>query len=120
MRAFGFTLVAGAALASLGFVRVLQPTTPAMTAFLSAWLVLPYAVLAVILTLSKKERPAAPVMVAALVATGGLLFLTAVIFVYPDPQGSIGVLFTPIYQLVAIAVLLPLTQWVVKRAGGHT
>lgn len=120
MRALGFTLLAGAALASLVFVRILQPTTGGMTAFLSAWLLLPHAVLAVILALSTRDRRAATasVVVALLVAAGGLLWLTAVIFVYPDPQGGIAVFFTPIYQGVAIGVLMPIARWVVKRVSG--
>ena len=117
MRAVGFTVLAGAAVASLVFVRILEPTTLAMTAFLSGWLLLPYAVLTLILTLSAKERPAAPVMVAVLVAAGGVLFLTAVIFVYPDPQGGIAVLFTPIYQGLAIAVLVPIAGWLGKKVS---
>lgn len=119
MKALGFTVLAGAAVASLVFVRILEPTTLAMTAFLSGWLLLPYAVLALILALSAKERPAAiaSVVVTLLVVGGGLLLLTAVIFVYPDPQGGIAVLFTPIYQALAIAVLLPLARWLVKKVS---
>jgi hypothetical protein len=119
LRAVGFTLVAGAALASLMFVRVLLPTTVGTAVFLSAWLLLPYVVLALILALSTKERRAATAafMVALLVAAGGLLWLTVVIFVRPDPQGGIGVVFTPIYQLVATGVLLPIARWLVNKVS---
>jgi hypothetical protein len=117
MRSAGYTVLAGAAVTSLLFVRILEPTTLAITAFLSGWLLLPYAVLALILALSAQERSTAMtcVLTAMLVAAGGLLFLTGVIFVYPDPQGGIAVLFTPIYQALSIAVLLPLTRWLVKK-----
>ena len=66
-----------------------------------------------LLMYAAKERASgiANVTVAVLVAGGGLLFLTDIIFLRPDPQGGIAVLFTPIYQAFGIALLLPACKW---------
>lgn len=116
MRAVGYIVLAAAASISLVFVNILKPTSVGATAFFSAWLVLPYVVLA-LLIYAAKERASmvANVTVAVLVAGGGLLFLTDVIFLRPDPQGGIGVLFTPIYQAIGIALLLPACQWLAGK-----
>lgn len=45
-------------------------------------------------------------LVAVVIALGALAFLAYVIYLAPDAQGAIAVLFTPLYQLVAAAVLL--------------
>ncbi len=112
MKAIGYIVLAAAASVSLVFVQALMPTGLGATVFLSAWLLLPYAVLALTLVWAK-ERPsaAANVAVAVMVGGGGLLFLTDVIFLHPDPQGGIAVLFTPIYQGVGIVMLLPICLW---------
>jgi hypothetical protein len=57
------------------------------------------------------------VAVIALVAAGGLIFLTDIIFLHPDPQGGIAVVFTPIYQVIGIGMLLPACRWLARRAG---
>ncbi len=103
-------ILAVAASASLFFVNALQPNSAGAAAFFSAWLLAPYAVLALMLTFLGKERvwAIAVVATAVIVAAGGLLFLSDVIFWRPDAQGGIAVVFTPLYQAVAIAVLLPL------------
>lgn len=115
--AIGYAVLAIAASASLVFVGILQPTSAGAAAFLAAWLALPYAILALGLRLFAKERTSAiaVTLVAALVAAGGLLFLVDVIFLRPDAQGGIAVFFTPAYQIVAIAVLLPACRWLVGR-----
>jgi uncharacterized membrane protein len=83
---------------------------------LSIWLLLPYAVLAVILEMrSSPAKNIANVVTTLLVVAGGLLFLMMVVFVNPDPQGGIAVMFAPVYQGIATAVLLPLTRWLVTR-----
>lgn len=112
MKAIGYIALAAAASVSLVFVQALMPTSLGATVFLSAWLLLPYAVLALTLVWAK-ERPsaAANVVVAVVVGGGGLLFLTDVIFLHPDPQGGIAVFFTPIYQGVGIVMLLPICLW---------
>jgi hypothetical protein len=88
-------------------------------AFIAVWLVLPYAALAVGLTFFANERASAIayVVVVAIVTAGGLLFLTYVIFLHPDPQGGIAVLFTPIYQAVATGVLVPTCRWLIAKSS---
>jgi hypothetical protein len=121
VKAIGYTVLAIAASVSLVFVNVLKPDNLGVTAFFSAWLLLPYAALALALMFLARERvwALAYVAVSALVAGGGLLFLTDIIFLHPDPQGGIGVLFTPIYQAIAIVVLLPTCRWLIGKAGGR-
>jgi hypothetical protein len=113
-----FSLVV-ATLVSLFIVRSLKPEGIGVAVLLSIWLLLPYAVLAVVL----ERRPSAATEIANVITTllvvaGGLLFLIMVVFVNPDPQGGIAVMFTPIYQGIATAVLLPLTRWLFARHGG--
>jgi hypothetical protein len=119
MRAVGYIVLTVAASVSLVFVNVLKPTSFGAAAFLSTWLILPYAALALTLMFSAKERASkvANVIVAVLVAGGGLLFLSDVIFLRLDPQGGIAVLFTPIYQAFGIAVLLPTCQWLLGKVS---
>ena len=50
-----------------------------------------------------------------LVAGGAFLFLVDVIFLRPDAQGALAVMFTPIYQAIAIALLLPFARWLAER-----
>jgi hypothetical protein len=54
----------------------------------------------------------ADLIVTVLVVAGGLLFLTIVVFVRPDPQGGIAVLLTPVYQGIAMVILVPLSRWI--------
>jgi hypothetical protein len=74
---------------------------------------LPYIILAVILAFSTRVAiDVANLVVTLFVVVGGLLFLVVVIFIRPDPQGGIAVFFTPIYQGVAMVVLIPLSRWI--------
>jgi hypothetical protein len=118
MKTLGYVVLVIAACVSLVFVHALQPTSLGAAAFLAAWLVLPYAVLALAVRFFARTRAAAIacLMVTVAVAGGGLLFLTNLIFLHPDPQGGIAVVFTPIYQAIGIAVLLPVCHWLVGRA----
>ncbi len=120
MKAIGYTVLAIAASVSLVFVNILKPNSFGATAFMAAWLLLPYAALALGLTFFAKERTSAIacVVVAVVVAGSGLLFLTNVIFLQPDPQGGIAVLFTPIYQAIGIGVLVPTCHWLFGKASG--
>ena len=118
MRSVGYIVLAVAASISLVFVNILKPASLEAAAFLGAWLILPYAVLALILMLpEKKDRASkvADVVVATLVAGGGLLFLVDILFLRPDPQGGIAVLLTPLYQIVGIPVLLPTCRWLLGK-----
>ncbi len=112
-----YSLLVVAVFVSLFYVRVLKPTSAGSAVFLSIWLLLPYFVLAMALRI--KTYPvraiAGNLLVTFLVVVGGLLFLTDVIFLHPDPQGGIAVLFTPIYQGVATAILFPLSRWALYR-----
>lgn len=113
---FSYVILAIAAIVTLFFVRSLKPTSVGAAAFFGLWLLIPYAVLAVIL----RARTNLAIEVANFVVTlfivfGGLLFLVIVIFVHPDPQGGIAVFFTPIYQGIGMAVLVPLSRWMFNK-----
>lgn len=107
--AYAFLLIAG--VATLFLVHSLGPTSFESAAGFGMWLLLPYAVLAVILDTTKRaESDAANLVVTLCVVIGGLCFLTYVIFIRPDPQGGIAVFFAPIYQGAAIILLVPLSR----------
>ena len=57
----------------------------------------------------------APVEKTAVVAAAGLLFLSDEILWHPDPQGGIAVFFTPIYQVLALIVLLPVCKQIAEK-----
>jgi hypothetical protein len=108
-----YVLLIISALVSLFFVYLLKPTSAEATALFGIWLLLPYIVLAVILAFSTRVAiDVANLVVTLFVVVGGLLFLVVVIFIRPDPQGGIAVFFTPIYQGVAMVVLIPLSRWI--------
>jgi hypothetical protein len=118
IKSVGYALLAAAAFTSLAFVHVLKPTTVVAMIFVGGWLVLPYALLGFVFLLRATERRTiiADVAVSLVVSTAGLLFLIYIIFLSPDPQGAIAVLLTPVYQLLATAILLPLSRrWVSKN-----
>jgi hypothetical protein len=105
-----------AALVSLFILRTLRPEGAGVAVLLGVWLLLPYGVLAFVLeSRSSPANDLANIVTTLLVAVGGLLFLIMVVFVNPDPQGGIAVLFTPIYQGIAASVLLLLTRWLFGR-----
>ena len=109
-------VLVGAAAASLFFVRTLQPSTTGAVIFFSVWLLLPYVALMVVVEKSAgKATATADFVTTCLVAGGALAFLTLVIFVDPDPQGGIAVLFTPVYQGIAMMILFPLVRWAFRR-----
>jgi hypothetical protein len=109
-------VLVAAAVVNLTFVRTLQPTTIAGSIVLACWLLLPYAVLAYIVA-RPADRTAriGNILATTLVAGGGVLFLTLVIFVRPDPQGGIAVLFTPVYQCAAMVIVVPLSRWIAAK-----
>ena len=108
-----YVLLIVAAIVSLFFVYLLKPTSAEATALFSIWLLLPYMILAVILAFSTRVAiDVANLVVTLFVVVGGLLFLVVVIFIRPDPQGGIAVFFTPMYQGVAMVVLIPLSRWI--------
>ena len=106
-----------AAIVSLFVVWSLRAESTRFAVLLGIWLLVPYAVLAVVLkTRASRATENANVATTMLVVAGGLLFLIVVVFVDSDPQGGIAVLFTPVYQGIAIVVLLLLT----RRLFGRT
>ena len=119
MKVISYAVLAIAAAVSLVFVNALKPNSLGATVSIATWLLLPYAVLALTLAFFAKKRrwEITFVLVTLVVAGGGLLFLTDVIFLHPDAQGGIAVLFTPIYQAIGIGVLVPSCRWLAgKRA----
>jgi hypothetical protein len=108
-----YVLLIVAAMVSLFFVYSLKPTSAEATILFGIWLLLPYIFLAVIVALSARAAiDAANLAVTLFVVVGGLLFLVVTIFIRPDPQGGIAVFFTPMYQGVAMLVLIPLSRWI--------
>ena len=84
-----YAVLALACAVTLAMVVALKPAT-ALAGLALAWLLLPYLLLAA----------------AVVIPLGALAFLAYVIYLAPDAQGAIAVLFTPFYQLVAAALLL--------------
>lgn len=118
MKVTGYLVLAAAALISLLFVKTLVSANHFLTAILlGGWLALPYVALALVLIFGAKTQAsiAATVVVSAVVAGAGLLFLADTIYWHPDAQGGIAVVFTPIYQGIGIAALLPLCKWLFRK-----
>jgi hypothetical protein len=105
-----------AALASLYVVWSLRPATATAGLLLSVWLILPYAALAFLI--EGRPSPATTVadsIASIVLAIGGPLFLGFVVFANPDPQSAIAVMLTPIYQSIAIAVLVPIMRQLLRQ-----
>ena len=101
-----YVTLAMAAIVTPVFVRALQPTTWTASVVLTLWLLAPYLALAVWLAVARTQQTRSmAAIVSILVAGGGVGFLVNAIFWHPDAQGGIAVLFTPIYQGLAAAVL---------------
>ena len=117
LKGIGYSLLLIAAMVSIAFVQVLKPTSLAGGALFSTWLLLPYVVLALLLMFWSRDRTSvmAGLAVSVVVVGGGLLFLTDIVFLHPDPQGGIAVLFAPLYQGIGIAVLAPLANWLIRK-----
>lgn len=99
-----YACLALGALATLYFLKLLAPTSAAAAVVMGAWLVLPYLLLALALAFLARKRTYIGIAIAT--TLGGVGFLVYVIFVRPDAQGAIAVMFTPLYQLVGAVVLL--------------
>ena len=117
--AITFTAIAGAAVTTVWFVAVLQPTTTAAFAAFAAGLVSPHAAMAAgLLFLQRKgAAPAHWHVIAIVVSVGGVLFLADRIFWHTDAQGGIAVLMAPLLQGIALAVLLPLAALASRLAN---
>jgi hypothetical protein len=116
MNRITYAVLGLASLASLLFVALLKPTGAWVAVLLAAWLVLPYGLLALIVRLGTGQAAQiAGAATSAIVAAAGLLFLSDVILWHPDPQGGIAVFFTPIYQVLALIVLLPVCRQLAEQ-----
>jgi hypothetical protein len=98
---------------TLALVFALKPGTPTAGAAMAAWLLLPYGLLALALRfLARSPKMLRTyVTMAILLPLGALLWLVYVIWLRPDAQGAIAVMFTPLYQLVAAVALLAICDW---------
>jgi hypothetical protein len=115
VKTIAYVALAIAAMLTPVFVRALQPTTLTAGVVLTVWLLAPYLALAAwVAVVRARQSTAMAVIVTTLVAGGGMVFLVNMIFVHPDAQGGIAVLFTPIYQTVAAAVLIPVTAAIMR------
>jgi hypothetical protein len=117
MKSTNYAALAIAASVSLVFVVALKPKGFEGAIFMAAWLLLPYAALALALAFFSKERASqvSYALATLAVAAIGLLFLTDVIFLRPDYRRGIAFLFTPIFQAIGIPVLVPLFRWLIGR-----
>lgn len=116
MKAVAYALLAASAAGCVAITFALAPTSAMAGGLLAAWLALPYLGLALGLRFAREKRQRlAYLLVVLLVAGGGFLFLIDTVFLRPDAQGGIAVMFTPIYQAIAIGVLLPLAMTLAGR-----
>ena len=108
-----YSLLTVSAIANLYFAHTLEPTSAAAYVFIAVWLLLPHLVMAVRLALAQRKPFSLFYWYLAIpiVAIGGMLFLILVIFLNSDAQGGIAVFLTPIYQGIAMAILIPIAQW---------
>ena len=120
-----FLAIAVAVCATVCFLILLEPTSIGAFVFLAVWLISPYAAISAGLIALHRTGTALIHwhVVALIVSSGGLLFLTYVIFLSPpDAQGAMGVFITPMLQGGALVLLLPLV-WLLapnaRPAQGH-
>lgn len=105
-----FAVLAIAAVVTGRIVWSLQTDHTLFTPLLGGWMLLPYLFLLYCLTSpAHRATRGATLMTTLLVAVGGMVFLY-VVFRDSDPQAGIAVVLTPVYQAIAMAVLLPLTR----------
>ena len=88
----------------------LQTDHTMFTPLLGGWMLLPYLFLLYrVASPAYRATRGATLMTTMLVAVGAMVFLY-VVFRDSDPQAGIAVVLTPVYQAIAMAVLLPLTR----------
>jgi len=99
------------------FVKALKPVSSGAFVFFAVWLILPYvAMIAALILLHLKNKELLHCYASAvIVTTGGILFLSDIIYWHPDPQGAIAVLMIPMLQGIVFAVLLPIFSWISKK-----
>jgi len=108
-----YAVLACASAMTLALVLALEPGTAAAGAAITAWLLLPYVLLALALRfLARSPKMLRTyVTMAILIPLGALIWLAYVIYLRPDAQGAIAVMFTPLYQLVAAVALFAICDW---------
>ena len=101
---------------TLVLVVALQPTSAIACIILAGWLTFPYMVvslsLAVIRRNSKARHicyPAAVPVIALLNGFVGIGTIAYIMFVAPDAQGAIGIMLTPVYQMILLSIGLLVT-----------
>jgi hypothetical protein len=112
-----YTLLIANVFVNIYFVQELQPTSSKATIFVTTWLLIPQLVMFFgLLSAQRKLSSLAYWHIAIpLVTIAGVLFLVNVIFLNSDAQGGIAVIFTPIYQGFAMAILIPIVQWLSRN-----
>jgi hypothetical protein len=105
VKAAGYAICGAAGLCSLGFVYALQPASALAALLLAAWLLTPYVLMGLVVRLGRSPR--ASLASTAAIAAGGLAFLLVVVWLRPDAQGAIAVMATPLYQLIAAGIVIP-------------
>ncbi|MBS7808494.1 hypothetical protein [Variovorax sp. PCZ-1] len=103
------------------FIWKLQPSSAGAFAFAALWLNTPQIGLAVLLSVLKRGgKPLLPwCTVSIALVCAGLFFISDAIFWHPDAQSAIGVMFTPVLQLLAFVVLAPLAWWIASRLSAN-
>ena len=112
MKRTGYASCVLAALCSLGVVWALQPASLPSAVLLAAWLLVPYILLALVVRFGRVPR--ASLASTLLIACAGVAFLVNAVFVRPDPQGAIAVMATPLYQLLAAGIVVPVMAHFVR------
>jgi len=99
------------------FVKALKPVSSGAFVFFAIWLILPYvAMIAALILLHLKNKALLHCYASTvIVTTGGILFLSDIIYWHPDPQGAIAVILIPMLQGIVFAVLLPIYSWISKK-----
>ena len=115
IKTFTYLTISLSCVVTLWIMLQFKPTSIVAFVLVAVWLIAPYILLGVMLRqVGTLSDSIVYFLVTFIVAIGGLLFLTNIIFINLDAQGGIGVLFTPIYQAIAIAVLIPISQRLIE------
>src|SRR5918993_719366 len=93
-----YAVLALASAATLALLMALKPSTTGAALALGLWLLLPYVLLALALRFLARSPKMLRTytMMAVVIPLGALAFLAYVIYVAPDAQGAIAVMFTPL------------------------
>lgn len=113
-----FILIALTACTTILFVSALKPASTSAFVLFAAWLILPHVIICAALMILQRKGKASFhwYAVAVMVSMGGVLLLVDVIFWHRDAQGALSVLMTPILQVAALALLLPVAWWISRNA----